>query len=893
MILLGGALMASCSAPDIEGTLWRCNTQADCGAGFVCAEALGACVKPDNSADGVSSDKIVLGMSAPLSAGASTVGEAYVEGVEAYFAAINAQGGVDGRELELKVMDDGGDPARAHTNIQSMVEGKEVFAVFGGTHGTQETVDFMNQQQRIFFAPVSGSPALFVDPPDRYVFKMRGSAREDVGALVNYALNDHPARVSTNNVAVFAESGSGGMMPEGVIGVDATRAAIEASGREPGEIFAATHASGSLDMDEAVGQTLQWLAAGRTRSETGGIFATVVLSSHAVPSATFVRELLDELFKIKRGTSVGADYELTQEEAAELLNVQEVLFLSPSTVDMDKLTVDLKTAGTYQTLAGEVPYCTSIVASRAVPPVDSNASGVLAYKTVLENYDATAQPGHIGFEGYLAARLLVEAFRRNGPALDTEKVVSTLENLSLDLGLGEALTFSPSDRVALNGLYGARFGNESCEAESLEFGEPPVIDEPDPTGCEGGVCVLTGTITEDTILTADQQWLLRGSVFVGSGNDDDETVLTIEPGTTILGDSETVGVLIVRRGSKVVAEGTREAPIVFTSSKAPGTRAAGDWGGIILNGRAPINGCDSPPCEAFGEGGTGFFGGDRPEDSSGTLRYVRVEFAGRLLSPDNELNGLALQGVGSETVLEYIQIHRGADDGVEFFGGTANFKYILTTGMEDDNLDWTLGWQGKGQYFIAQQWSGFGDNGIEGDNNEDDRDALPRSQPTLCNLTLVGSPQSDKSDYGMLLREGTAGNLSSVVVAGWNDACLDIDHPETFQNAQTDGTPTGELLVSRSVFDCSTNFEENNEDVEDAYSVSSFIVEMNEANLLESAGLREPFDTVSPDFRPGDGSPALSGGACPEDPFFEASTFRGGMDPDEDWTLGWTTNVEN
>jgi hypothetical protein len=409
--------------------------------------------------------------------------------------------------------------------------------------------------------------------------------------------------------------------------------------------------------------------------------------------------------------------------------------------------------------------------------------------------------------------------------------------------------------------------------------------------CRDGVCVLSGTYTEDMTLTADKQWLLRGGVFIG--DEESETVLTIEPGTWVYGETSTTGMLVIRRGSKIIAEGTRDAPIVFTSSKAEGSRARGDWGGVIINGRATVNSCGDPEqsCEAFGEGGTGYYGGDDDDDDSGVLRYVRIEFAGKILSPDNELNGLALQGVGRKTTLEYIQVHMGKDDGVEFFGGTASFKYILTTGIADDNLDWTDGWRGKGQFFVCQQYEdGFGDNGIEADNNGEDNSAAPRSGPTLSNLTLIGSPESAASDIGMLLREGTGAKIYNAVVMGWGDACIDIDHEETFANAMSGDDLSGELVVSSSMFGCETNFDEEEED---AFSISSFINDMNTGNRAEDPELVSPFDTAAPDFRPASGSPAASGAHVPEDSFFEDVGFIGGIDPEDDWTAGWTTAARN
>lgn len=224
-------------------------------------------------------------------------------------------------------------------------------------------------------------------------------------------------------------------------------------------------------------------------------------------------------------------------------------------------------------------------------------------------------------------------------------------------------------------------------------------------------------------------------------------MLTIEPGTQIFGETSSKAFLVIRRGSKIQAVGTKAAPIVFTSSKAAGARARGD-GGVVINGRAPINGCDAAPCVAEGEGGTGLYGGANAADDSGTLRYVRVEFGGFPITEDNELNGIAFQGVGSGTDVDHIQIHMAKDDGIEFFGGTASAKFILTTGVSDDNIDWTDGWTGKLQFAVAQQYEDTGDNGIEADNNGDNNAALPRSSPTLSNLTLIGVPTASSSDVG-------------------------------------------------------------------------------------------------------------------------------------------------
>ena len=416
----------------------------------------------------------------------------------------------------------------------------------------------------------------------------------------------------------------------------------------------------------------------------------------------------------------------------------------------------------------------------------------------------------------------------------------------------------------------------------------PVEDPSTPPGDDddaSGVEVLSGAITEDTTLTADTAWLLRGGVFVG----DDETpvTLTIESGTTIYGESSTDGMLVVTRNARLVADGTADAPIVFTSSKNEGSRARGDWGGIIINGNAPINSCgdtSTGPCEAFGEGGTGWYGGDDPTDDSGVLRYVRVEFAGTLLSPDNELNGIAFQGVGSGTVIDYVQIHMNADDGIEFYGGTAEARHVLLTGIGDDSIDWTDGWTGKLQFAIAQQYADNGDNGIEADNNGDANDATPMSHPTLSNITLIGVPGGASSDVGVLLREGTGADLSNVVVTGFGDVCLDIDHDATFANIGA-----GSLSVTNTILNCDTQF---GTDGADPVGVDTFFTD-GAGNETGDPGLAAPYDTTTPGFAPTAGSLAASGGSTPADSFFDAVDFRGAVGPDADWTAGWTTSAPN
>jgi hypothetical protein len=416
-----------------------------------------------------------------------------------------------------------------------------------------------------------------------------------------------------------------------------------------------------------------------------------------------------------------------------------------------------------------------------------------------------------------------------------------------------------------------------------ETGDTDTTDTDAPREtCPDDVCVLTGTLTEDRTLHAYNRYVLSGGVFVG--DDTHPTVLTVEPGTQIYGESSTGGMLVVNRGSQLIADGTAAAPIVFTSSLAPGERARGDWGGLILNGRAPINRCPEGGglCEAEGEGGTGKYGGTDPSDSSGVLRHVVVEFGGFAITPDNELNGVAFQGVGSGTVVDYLQVHMGGDDGVEFFGGTVNVRHIAVTGVADDAVDWTDGWTGKAQFVLVQQHDDAGDNGIEADNQKTNKDASPRSNPMLDHVTLIGSPAGATSNHGMLLREGTDAQITNAIVLGFKTGCVDIDGDVTWGRA--DG---GTLQVSRTIASCATAFVED----DDGRSVADWFT-AQAGNQTVDPGLGAPHDPTSPDFKPTSSSPARSGGMSPADPFFEAASFVGAVDPAADWTT-WLHTARN
>lgn len=255
---------------------------------------------------------------------------------------------------------------------------------------------------------------------------------------------------------------------------------------------------------------------------------------------------------------------------------------------------------------------------------------------------------------------------------------------------------------------------------------------------------LTGNLATQT-LTADKKYLLMGQVFVRDGQ-----VLTIEPGTVIFGDKRTRATLIIDKGGKIIADGTREKPIVFTSAQEPGVRDRGDWGGLVILGRANVNQPEPAvegitPAVTFGTQNSTQF----DDESSGILRYVRVEFGGIELSPNNETNSITMGGVGRGTIMEYNMVSFGGDDGFEWFGGTVNGKYFISFAMWDDDFDVDYGYSGNVQYGIAIRYPGFADqsqsNGFECDNGPNDNDVEPYTTGTFSNFTIIGPIKSGSS----------------------------------------------------------------------------------------------------------------------------------------------------
>ncbi len=404
-----------------------------------------------------------------------------------------------------------------------------------------------------------------------------------------------------------------------------------------------------------------------------------------------------------------------------------------------------------------------------------------------------------------------------------------------------------------------------------------VFNPPSAQAQGGNVVVLSGDITRNMKLKKNKRYLLQGGVFVRSG-----ATLKIPAGTQIFGD--TGSFLVIDKGGKIQAKGKANKPIVFTSAQPEGQRQRGDWGGIIFNGNAPIN---VPGGVAQGEGGTGEYGGNDPADNQGLMTYVRVEYGGFPISPDNELNCVAFQGAGSGTQIDFVEALNGGDDGFEWFGGTVNAKHLLSIGALDDSFDWTFGWVGKVQFAVVQQRADAAniDRGLEADNNETDFSLTPRSHPTLANFTLVGDIDDafPGSTQGLELRRGTAGELRNFVVMNFKNVGVRITDDATYEQFSA-----GELDLQGFVLfnnNSGNNLSGNTLAALEGKGLGTLKI------VTADPQLASPLSLTAPDFRPAAGSPALDAANVATgfaDDFFDAAAYVGAFDATNDWTDGWT-----
>ncbi len=294
------------------------------------------------------------------------------------------------------------------------------------------------------------------------------------------------------------------------------------------------------------------------------------------------------------------------------------------------------------------------------------------------------------------------------------------------------------------------------------------------------VVVPAGSLAAGNVAwTADKIYKLTGFVRVGEeavkGTITKKTVLTIEAGTLIIGDRASKGTLIVQRGSQIIANGTADKPIVMTSERAPGEREAGDWGGLVICGQAPNN---LQEADRELEGGYGaFHGGTDPADNSGSLKYVRVEFAGIPINPNQEVNSFTFGSIGSATFVDYLQASFGLDDSFEWFGGNVNCKHLIAYKGQDDDFDTDNGFSGYVQYGIGIRGTTVADisgsNGFECDNNAQGTALLPFTSAIFANMSIIGAKNvaetsiSPQFQHAAQLRRNCKQKIYNTVMVGY------------------------------------------------------------------------------------------------------------------------------
>ncbi|MFR9651872.1 MAG: hypothetical protein SNG35_07615 [Rikenellaceae bacterium] len=294
---------------------------------------------------------------------------------------------------------------------------------------------------------------------------------------------------------------------------------------------------------------------------------------------------------------------------------------------------------------------------------------------------------------------------------------------------------------------------------------------------------LIGTQTADVVtLTANGSYTLSGKYIVPYGK-----TLKIEEGVTITAiDDNTADYILIQQGATIEAIGTQSNPIVMTSQ----LKEAGAWGGIHICGYAKIN---STSGHGVSEVGDSTYGGSDDTDNSGTLKWIRIEYAGYIINEGKEANGFTFYGVGNGTTLEYLHAYEGADDGFEWFGGCVNAKYLISTNNQDDSFDWTEGYRGTVQYAIANQTNELCARLIEGDNDDSVNTVTPQSCPTFANVTLIGKNSGNDDDQGVRIRVGSKVRLLNVLISGKTTSLRvsDTESIEQFDAALTAGYVAG------------------------------------------------------------------------------------------------------
>jgi len=416
--------------------------------------------------------------------------------------------------------------------------------------------------------------------------------------------------------------------------------------------------------------------------------------------------------------------------------------------------------------------------------------------------------------------------------------------------------------------------------------------------------VTDSDITGDTYWTADNEYLMDGSVYVEDGE-----TLTIEAGTVIrgkqtptTGDQETA--LIVARGGKIFAEGTAENPIIFTADIDDVTdpedltfEDRGLWGGVIILGRSTNN---------IG-GGTNFieglpptdprnqYGGDDENDNSGVFRYVSIRHGGALFGTDNEINGLTMGSVGRGTTIEYVEVFANQDDGFEWFGGTVDTRYLVAAFVGDDNFDYDEGFRGKGQFWFGIHGDDVAGSGGEHDGGTDPETGQPYAIPVIYNATYIGSGANSgvtSNNFSLNLRDNAGGKYYNSIFtdfAGVGVAIEDLGSGEDSRSRMDNG----DLELANNIFFGFGNVNgETTADATDAflqqYAADAFETDNFYSDPQITSISRGDASSLDP--RPASGSPAYteSNSVQPRDNFFYRANFIGAFNEANTWYDGWS-----
>ncbi len=419
---------------------------------------------------------------------------------------------------------------------------------------------------------------------------------------------------------------------------------------------------------------------------------------------------------------------------------------------------------------------------------------------------------------------------------------------------------------------------------------------------------VTADITSNTIWTANNVYTLDGLIFV-----DSSYTLTIEPGTLIKGKLQSnittgdgASALIVRRGGKIIADGTAQNPIIFTSElddvNNPNDLTASDrelWGGLILLGRATTN---QPTTENQIEGIPNTlnarFGGNDDNDNSGVLRYVSVRHGGFSISgvSGDEINGVTFGAVGKGTTVEHVEVFANFDDGYEWFGGTVEAKYLVAAFCGDDGFDWDMGFRGKGQFWFAVQGTDEAGRGGELDGGDDNETGTPYAIPLLSNVTWIGAGASsvgvggDGNDRALYFRDNSGGKIWNSIVTDFvaSSSVVTVEDLASGEDSRS-RLEAGELVLQNNIW---YGFSKGN--TIGSVATQDFVQThlLSNGNQIADPQLngisRTPNGGLDP--RPSAGSPANSGFVSPPDAFFFTNvSYLGAFNPiDGIWTEGWT-----